>query len=183
MLNRQPVPYFQSGTPAGDEYLAANTFLNGTIYPYPGMLGMIAQFDIGTSGGHNIVTYQLVKAVTSITPILGGVLYWSDKTVYSVTDVATATGQLAGISPRLNAAAASAFWMILEGDVSVRLIDSPTSTPDTTGKPVVGVTATAAKADVLTLATAPQPFYIGRCLSTQDGTTKLATCRVSLLRE
>lgn len=121
-----PAPYFQSGSPLTDEYLASYTFLNGTKLPYPGMLGQISEFQAGTPGAWNLLTVQLVKAATSITPALGDLLYWSDKTIWEVTT--TVTGQqIAGFAPVLMAGAASYFWAILKGDCTVHVLDSPTN--------------------------------------------------------
>lgn len=152
-LSAHPIPYFQSGSPVTDEYLAANTFLNGSHLPYPGMLGQIVEFDQGTPGARNICRFQLVKAASGITPAEGAVLYWSDKTIYEVTT--TVTGQqLAGISPALMTAAASNFWMIKKGDDKVLLIASPTAAAASGTQ--VWPSSTAGKADVPAAAAATQ---------------------------
>lgn len=164
------VPFFLSGTPAGDEL---------TTLLYPGMLGMTTEVNIGTAAAPNIAVVQLVLAAAGITPLLGGVCIWSDKTVWTITDVVTNRGLQAGISSRLNAAAAKYFWMYKQGDVSVRFIDSPTSAPATTGNPAV-VSTTTAKADALALTTAPLSGWLGNCTSAADGTTHLGTVRLNI---
>lgn len=151
MLFRTPIPYFVSGNPETEEYLASYTFLNGSQLPYPGMLGMRADFDQGSVGARNICSYQLVKAAAGITPGLSHVLYWANKGAYTVTNVATNGGILAGVCPVLMTAAASGFWMIKKGDRNVLFLASPTATPDATGKPVVG-SSTTGRADCLAVA-------------------------------
>lgn len=167
-------PYFGSGNPETEELT--------TLYA-PGMLGCIAEYDQGTPGAENVCTYQLVKLAAALQGLVGQVLYWSTaalKGLYTVTATATNTGSLAGIAQRATTTAATYIWMLKHGYRSVLLIDAPTSAADTTGKPVVAVTATAGKADVLALATAPQPMLIGQCMTAQDGTSKLATCFVNI---
>ncbi len=110
-----PVPYFQSGSPLTDEYLASHTFLNGSIYPYPGMVGQTVEFQMGTPGAWNLGEFQLVKAASGVTPALGDLLYWSDRTIFEVTTAVTSE-IVAGFAPVLMTAAASAFWMVLIGD-------------------------------------------------------------------
>jgi hypothetical protein len=166
-------PYFASGNPESEEMT--------TLYA-PGMLGCRAEFDQGLlAGPPNRCVYQLVKAYTSITPVVGNVLYWVTKSSYSVTTTATNTGQLAGIARIAAAAAATYIWICKKGDRDVLFIDSPTVAPDATGLPVMGVTATAGKADSKALATAPAPWpVIGATLGAQDGTTKLASVRINI---
>lgn len=168
-------PYFASGNPETEEMT--------TLYA-PGMLGCVAEFDNGgIAGPENVCSYQLVLQESAISGVVGNVMYWSTqakRAVWTVTTTATNTGTLAGICRKLVVTAATYIWILKKGYRNVLLIDAPTSAADTTGKPVVGVTATAGKADVLALATAPQPFTIGRCLTAQDGTTKLATCLVDI---
>lgn len=179
-LYRHPGAYFQSGSPMTDEYLASYTFLNGTQFPYPGMKGQITEFDIGTGGARNIITVQLVKAASGVTPAKGALLYFtaSGKGIYEVTTT-YAAGSLAGVCPVLMTAAASAFWMIKKGDVPVLLVDAPTVAA-AAGTAIV-TSSTAGKGD--SLANSPtQGAYqlVGVCMSTQDGTTKLATVRVNV---
>lgn len=167
-------PYFATGNPETEE--------STTLYA-PGMLGCVADFDQGSVGNENVCTYQLVKLATSLQGLVGNVMYWSTgalKGAYTATTTATNTGTCAGICQRATTTAATYIWMLKHGYRSVLLIDSPTSEADTTGKPVVGVTATAGKADTLALTTAPTPNLIGQCLTAQDGTSKLATCLVNL---
>jgi hypothetical protein len=166
-------PYFATGNPESEEM--------STLYA-PGMLGCCAQFDKGgLAGPPNVCVYQLIKQAASITGVVGNLFYWSDKGIWTVTTTATNTGQLAGVGRIAGATAASYIWICKKGDVDVLFIDSPTSAPDATGKPAVGVTATAGKADALALATAPQPLAFGRTLGAQDGTSKLASVRVNVL--
>lgn len=174
-----PVPYFQSGSPLTDEYLASNTFLNGTQYPYPGMKGAVCQFQIGGPGNWNLGVFQLVKAASGVTPALGDVLYWSDRTIFEVTNVVTG-GQLAGISPALMTAAASAFWMVLEGDVPVHILDSPTNT--TASGTFAVPSSTTGRADSITSApTVAQYPLIGRALGAESP-THFAKVRVNIPR-
>lgn len=164
------VPMFLTGNP--------ETELLTSLYA-PGALGKKAWFNQGTPSAPIMCLYQLVKLKAAITTTIGAVMYWDDRDDFVVTNVATNTGQLAGIA-RIVAAAAEYIWILKEGDREVHLVDSPTSAADATGKPVVGVTATAGKADVLALTTAITPVGIGRCLSTQDGTSKRATVAVQI---
>jgi hypothetical protein len=169
-------PYFASGNPETEEFT--------TLYA-PGMLGLRAEFDQGTPGvAPNRCVYQLVKCASGITPVVGNVMYWSTKNIAAVTTTATNTGNLAGIARIAAAAAAEYIWICKKGDREVLFIDAPTSAPDGTGKPVVGVTATAGKADSLALATAPAPWpIIGATLAAQDGTTKRASTRINIFDE
>lgn len=166
-------PYFATGNPATEEMT--------TLYA-PGMLGCIAQFDQGgISGPANICVYQLVKQNSAITGVVGNVMYWVSKgSTFVITTVSTNTGHVAGVCEIAAGTAASYIWILKKGDRNVLFIDAPTSAPDATGKPVVGVTATAGKADALLLATAPQPILFGRTLGAQDGTSKLALVRVNV---
>ncbi len=167
-------PWFQSGNPETEE--------NTTLYA-PGMLGCVADFDQGSVGAENVCTYQLVKLAAALQGVVGMLCYWSTgalKGAYTVTSTATNTGSMAGVAQRATTTAATYIWILKHGYRSVLLIDSPTSTPDTTGKPVVAVTATAGKADVLALTTAPTPMLLGQCMTAQDVTSKLATCFVDL---
>lgn len=148
-LARSPIAYFSTGSPVTDEYPTTYTYGNGTNLPYPGMLGMIVEFDQGTPGARNICQFQLVKAASAITPAEGDVLYWSAKTTFTVTTAVTANS-LAGIAPALMAAAASYFWMVIKGDDNVHLVNSPTNTP-AAGTFVIP-TATAGRADTITAA-------------------------------
>lgn len=151
-----------------------------TLYA-PGMLGCIGEWDAGgISGPPNLCEYQLVLQNTSISGVMGNVMYWADKGAFKVTTTQTNTGQLAGICRKVVVTAATYIWILKHGTRDVLLIDSPTSAADATGKPVVGITATAGKADVLALATAPQPVLIGRCVGAQDGTSKLASVIVNI---
>lgn len=165
-------PFFQTGNPETED--------NTTLYA-PGMLGCTTEFDQGGRAGPvNLCVYQLVKCASGVTPAVGSLLYWSDRSAVEVTTTATATGALAGVSRIVPGGAARYIWILKKGSREVLLIDSPTSTPDTAGKPVVGVTATAGKGDVLALATAPQPVLVGRCIGAQDGTSKRALCLVNI---
>lgn len=166
-------PYFATGNPETEEMT--------TLYA-PGMLGCFADFDQGgITGPENICRYQLVVQDAAISGVIGNVMYWAAlKANYSVTTTATLTGTLAGVCRKLVTDAASYIWILKHGTREVLLIDAPTSAADTTGKPVVGVTATAGKADVLALATAPQPIEFARCVGAQDGATKRASCIVNV---
>lgn len=167
-------PYFASGNPETEE--------STTLYA-PGMLGCVADFDQGSTGAENVCTYQLVKLAAALQGLVGMLCYWSTaalKGAYTVTSTATNTGSAAGVAQRATTTAATYIWMLKHGYRSVLLIDSPTSAADTTGKPVVGVTATAGKGDVLALTTAATPFLFGQCMTAQDGTSKLATCFVDM---
>jgi hypothetical protein len=166
-------PYFQTGNPETEEMT--------TLYA-PGMLGCRAEFDQGLlAGPPNRCVYQLVKAYTSITPVVGNVLYWVAKSAFTVTTTATNTGALAGIARIAAAAAATYIWICKKGDRDVLFIDAPTVAPDATGLPVMGVTATAGKADSKALATAPAPWpVIGATLGAQDVTSKLASVRINI---
>lgn len=182
-LNTQPVGYFQSGNPETDEYLASYTFSNLNQLPYPGMLGQVCQYDQGSPGARNICAYQLVLAAAGVTPAKGDVLYWSDKSAYTVTNVATNGGELAGVTPAGSGgtgmtAAASGFWMIKKGDRPVHFLASPTSAPDATGKPVVG-SSTTGRADCLALDEAQGAFPL---IGTSLGATSsdLASTRVNI---
>ncbi|PYQ25325.1 MAG: hypothetical protein DMF56_27825 [Acidobacteria bacterium] len=166
-------PYFATGNPETEEMT--------TLYA-PGMLGCRAEFDQGLlAGPPNRCVYQLVKAYTSITPVVGNVLYWVTKSSYTVTTTATNLGNLAGIARIAAAAAAEYIWICKKGDRDVLFIDAPTVAPDATGLPVVGVVATAGKADAKALATGAIPWpAIGATLGAQDGTTKLASVRINI---
>lgn len=174
-LNVHPAPYFVTGSPITDEYLASYTFPNGTSLPYPGMLGQVVQFDQGTTT-KNICVFQLVKAASAITPAEGAVLYWSDKTIFEVTT--TVTGQqLAGIAPKLMAAAASYFWMIKKGDDKVLLKGSPTATA-AAGTQVIP-SSTAGSADTITAAATTGNFpVIGVALGA--ATSNLVNTRINI---
>jgi hypothetical protein len=168
-------PYFATGNPETEEMT--------TLYA-PGMLGLRAEFDQGgIAGPMNKCIYQLVKQNTSITAVVGNVMYWVSKgSTYVVTTTATNTGNLAGIARIAATAAATYIWICKKGDREVLFVDSPTSAPDATGKPVVGVTATAGKADSLALTTAPVPWPpIGATLGAQDGTSKRASVRINII--
>lgn len=171
-------PWFTSGSPMTEEYLASNTYFNGSQLPYPGMLGRITEFDVGTIGVPNLCRFQLVKAASGVTPAAGAVLYWASKAAFTVTTVAT-SGNLAGICPVLMTAAASGFWMIKHGDRNVLFVDSPTVTV-AAGLPVVA-SDTDAKADALGNTEGQGTFpLIGVALGAQDGTTKLANVRINI---
>lgn len=177
MQNFIQSPYFATGNPETEEMT--------TLYA-PGMLGCLADFDQGTPGAKNVCRYQLVVQAATISGIIGNVVYWGTaalRGIFSVTTTATNTGTLAGICRKVVVTAASYIWILKRGVAEVLLIDAPTSAADATGKPVVGVTATAGKADTLALATAPQPLLIGRCVSVQDGTTKRASTIVNITDE
>src|SRR5213075_1291674 len=108
-------------------------------------------------------------------------LYWVTKSSYTVTTTATNLGNLAGIARIAAAAAAEYIWICKKGDRDVLFIDAPTVAPDATGLPVVGVVATAGKADAKALATGAIPWpAIGATLGAQDGTTKLASVRINI---
>lgn len=169
-LDQIAVPMFLTGNP--------ETELLTSLYA-PGSLGKKAWFNQGTPSAPLMCQYQLVKLAGSITTAIGSVLYWSDRDDFVVTTTATNTGQVAGIA-RIVAAAAEYIWILKKGDREVLFIDSPTVACSAVGLPVVGVTATAGKADSLALATAPQPVLIGRTLGTQDGTTKRASVAVNI---
>lgn len=162
-------PYFATGDPESEEMT--------TLYA-PGMLGCVGQYD---RGSNNVCDYQLVKQASSISGVVGNVFYWGPKSTYTVTTTATNTGLLAGIGERVVVTAATYIWIVKHGNRPVLFIDSPTSACAVTGNPAVGVTATAGKADALALATAPQPMTIGRCTSTQDGTSKLASVDINIV--
>ncbi len=166
-------PYFATGNPETEEFT--------TLYA-PGMLGLRAEFDQGTPGtAPNRCVYQLVKAYTSITPVVGNVLYWVSKTAFTVTTTATNLGNLAGIARIAAAAAAEYLWICKKGDRDVLFIDAPTVAPDATGLPVVGVVATAGKADAKALATGAIPWScICATLGAQDATSKLASVRINI---
>lgn len=165
-------PYFATGNPETEEMT--------TLYA-PGMLGCVAQFDQGLQAGPpNVCAYQLVKQNTSITGVVGNVMYWVTKSSYTVTTTATNTGQLAGICRIAAAAAATYIWICKHGDREVLFIDAPTVAPSAVGLPVVGVTATAGKADTVALATAPSPMFFGATLGAQDGTSKRANVRINV---
>ena len=165
-------PYYATGNPETEEM--------STLYA-PGMLGCVGQFDQGgISGPINLCLYQLVKQAAALSAVVGNVMYWSAKSTFTVTTTATNTGQLAGIARIASATAASYIWICKKGDRNVLFIDAPTVACDATGLPVVGVTATAGKADSLALATAPQPILLGRTLGAQDGTSKQASVRINI---
>lgn len=169
---RQQIPWFTTGNPESED--------SATLYA-PGMLGCIAEFDQGgLAGPMNVLTYQLVKQASGVTSVVGNVMYWSSKPAFSVTTTATNTGLLAGIAQVISALAANYIWVVKRGRRNVLGIDSLTSAADATGKPAVGVTATAGKADTLALATAPQPIQIGRAVGAQDGTSKLFSCDIAI---
>jgi hypothetical protein len=167
-------PYFATGNPETEEMT--------TLYA-PGMLGLLAEFDQGLlAGPPNPCVYQLVKQATGVQGVVGNVMYWATKSAWTVTTTATNTGQLAGICRIAAAASATYIWILKKGDRNVLFIDAPTVAPDATGLPVMGVTATAGKADSKALATAPAPWpVIGTTLGAQDGTTKLALVRVNII--
>lgn len=173
--NRIQSPYFATGNPETEEMT--------TLYA-PGMLGCVAEFDQGgIAGPKNVCTYQLVLQAAAISGVIGNVLYWGTaalKKAFTVTTTATNTGTRAGICRKLVVTAATYIWMLKQGQAEVLFIDAPTVACDGTGLPVVGVTATAGKADSLALATAPQPAYLGRTLGAQDGVTKRAMCMVEV---
>jgi hypothetical protein len=166
-------PYFASGNPESEEMT--------TLYA-PGMLGLRAEFDQGLlAGPPNRCVYQLVKVTTSITPVVGNVLYWVAKSAFTVTTATTTFGNLAGIARIAAAAAATYIWICKKGDRDVLFIDSPTVACDATGLPVVGVVATAGKANSLALATGAIPWpAIGTTLGAQDATSKLASVRINI---
>jgi hypothetical protein len=166
-------PYFATGNPETEEMT--------TLYA-PGMLGLRAEFDQGLlAGPPNPCVYQLVKQYTSIQGVVGNVMYWVTKSAYTVTTTATNTGQVAGICRIAAAAAATYIWILKKGDREVLFIDAPTVAPDATGLPVLGVTATAGKADSKALTTGAIPWpCIGTTLAAQDATSKLALVRVNI---
>ncbi len=166
-------PYFATGNPETEEMT--------TLYA-PGMLGLRAEFDQGLlAGPPNRCVYQLIKQYTSIQCVVGNVTYWVAKSAFTVTTTATNSGNLAGIARIAAAAAATYIWICKKGDRDVLFIDAPTVAPDATGLPVMGVTATAGKADSKALATAPAPWpVIGTTLGAQDATSKLASVRINI---
>ena len=187
-------PYFATGNPETEEMT--------TLYA-PGMLGCRAEFDQGLLAIMAVamfVQYRL-QPQTGMDPVQqkvfmfmplvmsvmfaffpsGLVLYWVTKSSYTVTTTATNLGNLAGIARIAAAAAAEYIWICKKGDRDVLFIDAPTVAPDATGLPVVGVVATAGKADAKALATGAIPWpAIGATLGAQDGTTKLASVRINI---
>lgn len=165
-------PYFATGNPETEEMT--------TLYA-PGMLGCCAQFDQGgISGPPNVCEYQLVKQYTAIQGVVGSVFTWQTKSSYTVTNAAL-SGNVAGIGEIAAGTAASYIWILKKGDRSVLFVDAPASAPSTAGKPVVASDTTAGKADCLALSETQAAFpVLGTTLSTQDGTSKLATVRVNI---
>lgn len=136
-------PYFASGDPETEEYTALPA--TGSTLPPLGSLGCVADF---TRSGWNTCRYQLVKCGAGITPVVGSVLYWLDKSAFTVTTVRSATG-LAGIGRIAAAAAAEYIWILKKGRRTVLFQVAPTSAPDTTAKPVVAGSTTDGTADCL----------------------------------
>ena len=197
--------YGNAGSATVSGSITSNTLANPTVVTTPVAHGLVTGQSILIAG--NITSVPSINGVQVVTvaspttftvpvncstggtggtwtsvgvvPIVGGVMYWQNKGTFTVWDVPSRGGQVAGIAPLAGAFAAggSYFWMIKRGDRNVFFIASPTSAPDTTGKPVVAVTAGPnASADCLALATEPQPYLIGRAIGA--ATSNLALTRI-----
>jgi hypothetical protein len=156
MQGAVPVPYFGTGDPESEVY---------TTLPYPGMLGSICEF---TRASNNICRYQLVKVAAGITTAVGNVMYWSDKSAFTVTTSRTNRGLVAGIA-RIVATAGQYIWIVKKGDRQVVHEGAPTVAAAATGLPVIPGATTDGAADTVALTTAPAPVCIGHCLSTVSG--------------
>src|SRR5213078_181096 len=112
-------PYFATGNPETEEYTALPA--TGSTLPPRGHLGQVADFDQGgIAGPVNLCRYQLVKCASGITPVVGNVMYWSDKTISEVTTTRTNRGTPAGICRIAAAAAAEYIWILKKGDRGVK---------------------------------------------------------------
>ena len=166
------VPYFVTGNPETEEFVSLPAGFPS------GMLGMECEFNQGTAAAPKWCRYQFFKCAASQTPLVGTVLYWVDKTAFTVTLDRTNRGDVAGVSQIAAAAAAEYIWILKKGQRSVRFQGTPTSAPDATGKPVVPSATADGVADSLALTTAPNVSLIGVTLVT--AASNVALCRVNI---
>lgn len=151
-IRNQPL-YLQSGDPESE---------NVATLLYPGMLG--GRTTIKQPGGPGAAaaeafrfkTYQLVQTDSSmsVSPFIGAVAWWSDKTKYLVTTSPTALGRgrIAGVFQ--NAITAGNYGCIqTQGPAIVKFVDAPTAAPSAAGLFVIP-SATAGKADCIAAGTA-----------------------------
>jgi hypothetical protein len=148
----QQAVYLQSGDPNNE---------NTPTLPYPGLLGarfMVIQPNRSTPAAEagRAKGYQLIQTDSTMTvsPFKGAVAWWSDKTRYLVTTTVTTLGRgrVAGVFQ--NAITLGNYGCIqIKGPGTVKFVDSPTSTPDATGKIVIP-SSTNGKADCLAAASA-----------------------------
>lgn len=135
-------PYFATGDPETEEYTAIP--VSGSTLPPLGSIGCVADFQ---RASNNWCRYQLVKVAAAITPVVGSVLYWSNKPIFEVSTARS--GALAGICRIACAAAAEYIWILKKGRRTVKYISSTAATPTTGGLPVVGSDAQDGLADCL----------------------------------
>jgi hypothetical protein len=164
-----PPVYLQSGDPENE-----NT---PTLYA-PGTLG--ARFTVtqpsrgavGAEAGRS-KRYQLVQTDSTMTvsPFIGAVAWWADKTRYLVTTTVTTLGRgrIAGVFQ--NAITPGNFGCVqIGGPATVKLTDAITAAPTTAGLFVIP-SATNAKADVVSAApTFPILGYTASVLNVGDNT-------------
>lgn len=115
-------------------------------------------------------TFKLVKTDSSmaVAPYDGAVAWFSDQANYVVTTTVTTLGRgrVAGV---FKCPVTPGYYTCIQvkGKGLVKMVDSPTSTPDATGKFVIP-SATNGKADCLAAGSAPTYPPIGRSAGTYD---------------
>ena len=99
--------------------------------------------------------YVLTDSTMSVSPYLGAVAWWADKSRYKTTTspTASARGQIAGI---FKSAVVKGDWCFIQtaGPSTVKLVDAPTAGAVAVGQSVIP-SATAGKADTIAVGTAP----------------------------
>jgi len=169
--------FFQNGDPLG---------MAEADLQYPGQLGMQALTKCRDGVDRDLQIVQCDSTLATA-PTPGMVAYWIDDAeangTYRVTPVVTGhRGRVAGIfAENIPTLTVDQYTAIVKKgrDVPVKLLDSPTSAADASGKFVVP-SATSGRADVLAAGSAATYPPIGRTSGTQDGTTKLANCQVDV---
>ena len=169
----QTTPFLQSGDPTTE---------NTPTLAYKGQLGIRFTVINPTRGSASASdpftrpkTFQLVgtDSTMSVAPYKGAVAWWADKTKYQVTTSATklGRGRIAGVF--CTTITPGNFGCVqVGGPGTVKYVDSPTATPDATGKIVIP-SATDGKADCLaanTAATYPQLGYSAGTVNVGDNT-------------
>ncbi len=138
--------------------------------PYKGALGGIYESD--KESGREPGKFQLVQGDSSmsVAPFPGAVMWWADKANFIVTTAATKRAMIAGVVPRLKrdgtevatGPAAGHYFFIQKGGKGVAKVQAgPTAAPTNVGQAVIP-SATAGKADILAVGSAPTYPSLGR---------------------
>lgn len=173
---RRQAQFVSTGSPE----TAEDRLTNGQL-PYPGQLGHY--YDTYETVGQNTaqqmpaahrryIYVQLDSGITSLTR--NALVWWKNLNTgvkdWIVTNDPTGRQNFpAGRSPIWPGASGSGFFIQVKGPGRLRFVDSPTSTPDTTGKFVIPSTV-ANRADCI--ATAPTTAVVGLSSGVYDSAAK-----------